>query len=125
MRRFKWAMLLSLLLSHVVIAEGFKHNVVFPKGETSTILRGSVIRGDLDTYILYAKANQTMTVELASLQDNAAFTIYAPNGSTLPNAGEGDDATQWNGELPLKGKYKIVVGGTRGNAEYALTIQIQ
>jgi len=43
-------------------------------------------------------------------------------GETLPGAGEEDDATAWNGVLPVSGKYLIVVGGTRGNATDKLKI---
>jgi hypothetical protein len=39
-------------------------------------------------------------------------------------AGETDDATVWQGTLPVSGKYLIVVGGTRGNAAYKLKITI-
>jgi len=123
-RHFKWGVVLLVLFSAVAFAKGVKQNVVFPKGETGTVLSGTVLRGDRDTYILYAKKGQSMTVEIASTEDNAVFTIYTPSGGTLPNAGESDDATNWDSTLPSNGKYKIEVGGTKGNAEYSLTIQI-
>lgn len=31
----------------------------------------------------------------------------------------------WSGQLPIDNEYVIVVGGTRGNATYALTIAIK
>ena len=43
----------------------------------------------------------------------------------LPGAGDGDDAMNWSGKLPIDNEYVIVVGGTRGNATYALTISIR
>lgn len=125
MRRCQWWLMLVVLVSSFAMAKGIKQNVVFPKGQTGTTLYGSVLRGDQDTYVLYAKAGQTMSVSVTAPENNAAFVIYQPNRKTLSNAGEGDDATQWTGQLPAKGEYRIVVGGTRGNAEYSLTVEIQ
>ncbi len=122
MRQYKWLLILSILFSSFAIAKGVKQNVVFPKGQNGTTIDGSLVRGDQDIYILRANAGQTMRV---SVTGDAAFVIYQPNGKTLPNAGEGQDATQWEGRLPAKGAYKIEVGGIRGNAEYSLTIGIE
>jgi hypothetical protein len=43
----------------------------------------------------------------------------------LSGAGEEDDAMNWSGELPEDAEYVIVVGGTRGNASYKLTLSIK
>ncbi len=122
MRQFKWLLILSVFFSSFVIAKGVKQNIVFPKGQQGTTIDGSLVRGDRDIYILRANAGQTMSV---SVTENVAFVIYQPNGKTLPNAGEGQDATQWEGTLPTKGAYKIEIGGIRGNAEYSLTVSIE
>jgi hypothetical protein len=107
-------------------ADGIKKRVRFPRGSTSTVLRGSVIRGDRDTYLLGAREGQTMTVRITSLENNAVFQIYKPGGKeTVEGAGEGEDAMEWSGELPATGDYVIVVGGTRGNATYKLEIKIK
>lgn len=107
-------------------AEGIRKRVRFPRGATSTVLKGSVIRGDRDTYLLGAREGQTMSVRITSLEDNAVFQIYRPGGKvTLEGAGESEDATEWSGELPVTGDYLIVVGGTRGNATYKLEIKIK
>jgi hypothetical protein len=67
-----------------------------------------------------------MTVRITSTEDNAVFQIYlAGEKNTLRGAGEEDDATNWSGELPADSEYVIVVGGTRGNATYSLTISIE
>lgn len=107
-------------------AEGIKKRVRFARGKNSTTLNGSVIRGDRDTYLLGAREGQTMTVRITSLEDNAVFQIYTPGGkATLEGAGEGEDATEWTGEIPATGDYVIIVGGTRGNATYKLTVKIE
>jgi hypothetical protein len=124
MNQIKWLLMLSILFSSFAFAKGVKQNVVFPKGENGTTIDRTVLRGDQDIYTLRANAGQTMRVEITSTENNAVFVIYQPNAQTLPNAGEGQDATFWEGKLPAKGAYKIEVGGTRGNADYSLTIVI-
>lgn len=106
--------------------EGITKRVRFAKGRSSVTLSNSVIRGDRDTYILAAKAGQRMTVRVTALENNAAFQIERPNGEYLEGAGEMDDSTGITAvRLPESGDYRIVVGGTRGNASYKLTISIR
>jgi hypothetical protein len=121
------ALLLALIAnSATLFAEGVKKRIRFPRGSTSTVIEGAVIRGEMDRYILGAKAGQQMSVRITSLEDNAAFHIYVPGfKKTLDGAGETDDATLWTGKLPASGDYMIVVGGTRGNASYRLEVTIK
>ena len=71
-------------------------------------------------------------------RNNAVFQVHAPGarpetrdygleivGQALAGAGEGDDATRWTGTLPQSGSYLVVVGATRGNASYRLTVTIR
>ena len=107
-------------------AQGVKKKVRFAKGTSSTTFRGAVVRGDRDRYYIGAKAGQTMSVKITSLEKNAVFQIYFHGEEeSLPGAGGDDDATTWSGQLPIDNEYVIVVGGTRGNATYALTISIK
>jgi hypothetical protein len=107
-------------------AEGVKKKVRFAPGTSSTTIKGTVIRGQNDRYYIGAKAGQKMTVKITSTEKNAVFQIYYHGEEeSLPGAGDGDDATNWSGELPIDNEYVIVVGGTRGNATYALTISIK
>jgi len=109
-----------------LFAQGVKKKVRFAKGTSSTTIRGAVIRGERDRYYIGAKAGQKMTVKISSLEKNAVFQIYFHGEEeSLPGAGDGDDATNWSGELTIDNEYVIVVGGTRGNATYALTISIK
>lgn len=95
-------------------------------GAAGALVTGAVVRGERDVYRLAAKAGQSLTVELVSVEENAAFQIYLPGkgNKTLPGAGDTDDAAKWNGVLPKTGTYRIVVGGTRGNAEYTLRVDV-
>lgn len=105
--------------------DGVTKRVRFARGKSSVTLSNSVIRGDRDTYIIGARAGQRMTVRVTAVENNAAFEIERPNGDHLEGAGERDDATVNTVRLPESGDYRIVVGGTRGNASYKLTISIR
>lgn len=120
-------LLMIFAFSSAVItsADGITKRVRFAKGKSSATLSGAVVRGDRDTYILGAKAEQMMTVKITSTERNAVFQITDPNGEFLQDAGDGDDAMNWTGSLPESGNYRIIVGGTRGNATYKLTVSIK
>lgn len=118
----------ALLLAGSVAApaKGVNKKVRFARGSTSATVDGAVARGDRDRYTVGAKAGQRMTVRVYSLENNAVFQVYRPGGKrALAGAGAGEDATSWEGELPSTGNYVIVVGGTRGGAEYSLSISIE
>lgn len=120
------ALIFVVALATSVLAQGVKQKVRFGRGTSSTTISGAVIRGERDRYYLGAKTGQTMTVKISSLENNAVFQVYRPGEQeALAGAGEEDDATKWSGELPEDGDYVIVVGGTRGNATYKLTISIK
>lgn len=106
-------------------AAEYTSRVQFAAGSSSATLKGGVVRGDRDIYILGARAGQVMDVSITSLEKNAVFQIVAPGGGELPGAREGDDAMKWSGKLPRAGDYRIVVGGTRGNASYTLRVGIR
>lgn len=109
-----------------MFAQGVKQKVRFARGSSSTTISGAVIRGDRDRYYVGAKKGQTMSVRITSLEDNAVFQIFLPGEQeALSGAGEEDDAMKWSGELPEDAEYVIVVGGTRGNATYKLTVSIK
>ena len=105
--------------------KGKTQRVRFARGRTTAVLRGAVVRGTQDRYILGARAGQTMTVHITSREDNAVFTILSPDATALEGAEEGTDATDWTGRLPLNGDYSIWVGPTRGNATYTLEVTIR
>lgn len=125
-RRIIALVFICTFLSSSIFADGVKKKVRFAKGTSSATIKGAVVRGDRDRYYVGARAGQTMTVKITSLENNAVFQIYfAGEQESLPGAGDGDDAMKWSGELPADNEYVIVVGGTRGNATYSLTISIK
>lgn len=118
--------LLILTTLSLSFAQGVNRKLRFPRGTTSTVVKGSVVRGDRDRYLVGAKAGQHMAVRISSLENNAVFQLYSPGSKeTLQGAGEMDDATTWEGDLPASGDYVIAVGGTRGNASYRLEVSVK
>jgi hypothetical protein len=109
----------------LIAQEGVNKRVRFAPGHSSTVVKNAVVRGTRDRYVVGAKTGQTMTVSIRALEHNAVFSIAQPGGKYLPRATEESDATKWSGKLPVSGDYVIEVGGTRGNANYSLTIAIK
>ncbi|MGH9906476.1 MAG: hypothetical protein ACRD8U_12950 [Pyrinomonadaceae bacterium] len=105
--------------------QGKTKRVRFARGRTTAILKGAVVRGTQDRYLLGARAGQTMIVHITSREKNAVFTILDPQATALPGTEEGVDAADWSGELPHSGDYSIWVSPTRGNATYTLEVTIR
>lgn len=128
MRAFRPALLpvLLALLLGAAAAQDTPRRIRFARGATSAVVEGAVLRGERATYLARARAGQRMRVQVTSPEDNAVFQLHGPGrAGTLPGAGETDDATAWSGVLPRSGDYRIVVGGTRGNAGYRLRVEIR
>lgn len=116
---------IALSFASLTAADGIRKRIKFAKGKSAATVSGAVVRGDSDTYLVGAKAGQTMTVKVTSPENNAVFQIKDANGEYLQGAGETDDATSVTSDLPATGDYEIVVGGTRGNATYKLTVSVK
>lgn len=108
----------------------------FAPATDSATLSDAVERGSRHYYSFVARKGQAADIHLTAIESNAAFTLWRPGavpragqdadiqGRPLPGAGEGADATRWQGRLPDSGRYLIVVGPTRGNATYELRLTI-
>lgn len=105
------------------VQKGLTKRVRFARGRTTAVLKNSVVRGTADRYLLGARKGQQIIVHITSVENNAVFDIYTPQGDTL--AGEGEDSTDWSGTLPQDGDYVIKVAPTRGNATYTLEVTIR
>lgn len=98
-----------VLLASLAAAEAQKgrsiiSRVNFPRGRTTTVLKGTVRRGLSHDYLLRAKAGQTMTIHLAATAAGMSITILRPDGETWIY-----DTKDWSGELPATGTYRINV----------------
>jgi hypothetical protein len=117
-----------LLLSSFAAAEAQKgrsvvRRVNFPRGRTTTVLKGTVRRGLSHDYLLRARAGQTMTVHLATKAAGMSITILRPDGESWI-----DDTKDWSGELPATGTYRINVlpdTTTERPTRYALELTIR
>jgi len=116
---------LVLLITSATAAQRVTQRVRFARGRTTAVLKGSVVRGTQNRYILGAGRGQMMIVHITSREKNAVFTILGPDGTALEGTEEGVDATDWTGELPLSGDYAIWVSPSRGNATYTLEVTIR
>lgn len=126
MKKIILFVVLFFAVTTLVNADGITRRVKFQKGQSAATYEGGVVRGDRDYYLAKATKNQTMKVTITSEEDNAVFQIKdTKTGKYLRGAADGDDAMEFNGSLPSTGDYKIIVGGTRGNASYKLTISIE
>ena len=93
--------------------------VAFEPGASAIVMSDSVVRGNRHTYTIAAGGGQTMELLITSLEDNAVYDLIDPAGNVIES-----EATNTSTVLPTDGVYRVVVGGTRGNASYELTIVI-
>ncbi len=127
-----------LCASAPVLAEPQVQPIRFARGASGAEVQGAVVRGERALFSLEARAGQTLTARITAPEDNAVFQIWHPgavprqqdgmamvDGTALPGAGEGEDARSWSGRLPASGAYLIVVGGTRGNAAFRLSVTVR
>jgi hypothetical protein len=124
-------MLASCILTACPALAGVHKELRFAKGTSSTTVQEAVIRGERDRYLIGAMKGQYLSVKVEALEDNAVIDVLYPGandsdetdikGIALPGAKEIKAAVV---QLPVDGKYMIVVGGTRGNASYKLTVAI-
>ncbi|HEX8289400.1 MAG TPA: hypothetical protein VF556_15470 [Pyrinomonadaceae bacterium] len=89
-----------------------EERVRFKPGASSAIVNGKISGGGRKTYVLGARAGQTMTIKVidGGKNNDVVFYIVAPDG-THPmgdEEGEGYDSG-WSGALQKNGDYKIVV----------------
>jgi hypothetical protein len=128
--RFFLAALTTAGLALAQPAMGQQQTVVsFAKGTSSQTLKGS-IKGDQDhSYLVDARAGQTMTVTLASTKGSAEMNVWAPGNDTAISLGA-DDPYNVTVVLPTSGRYKVQVYQMRASARrgetanYTLTVGV-
>lgn len=114
-------LLTLLLVTGLALAQGHTKRIQFMAGASGTRIEDAVARGEQNTYLIDCGAGQTMSISVKSTEQNAVFQVFAPGGAQL---GE-DENTAWTLKLPKKGDYKIVVGATRGGADYVLQVSVK
>lgn len=98
--------------------------VRFPRGRTTVVLHGSV-SGDIDRYLLNARAGQQMTVHLTSARGDVEADVWMPNSDRVAEGGQG--TKDWSGTLPKSGDCWIVVSkvGLGRASPYTLEVTIR
>lgn len=119
-----FAMLLVVLAFASPAQADETRRIRFAKGKSSATVEYAVLREEVVYYLVRAGEGQRMTIGITATENNASFRIYSPSGEYLEGAGETDDPTEWSGDLPESGDYRIEVAPTRGNADYRLTVSI-
>lgn len=103
--------------------------IQFERGRTTAVLKGRVKEAGSVEYLLRAQQGQTMSVHLTSPDDpGMAFYIYRPGGRLIDDLATAN-VTDWSGELPREGDYRIVITPTGGDGgevyHYTLEVTIR
>ena len=102
----------------------------FKAGATSATVNGRILGDEEVTYLVQARAGQTMTVKIVKNSENndVVFSIVAPDGSyPMGMNGEMPEVdTSWSGRLKKSGDYKIIVGAMEPeNADFKMSVSIR
>ena len=110
----------------------------FKAGASQAQITGGIARGEIACLTMAARIDQQMVATVSSPEQNVVLQIYAPGwhigkqddvyairGMALPGVAEGSDAKAWHGRLPASGTYLVVLGTTRGGADYRLDVAIK
>jgi hypothetical protein len=102
-------------------AKPAQRRVRFGRGRSSATVRGRVSPGFPDTYLIGARAGQTVNVRLAAARTAVTFSVMSPGGGGLLIGNVRD----WGGTLRESGDYYILVNTDEGERAYTLTITIR
>lgn len=120
----------SLLLAVPAMAQQ-KTNVTFARGASSATFKGS-IKGDKDSsYIVNARAGQTLTVDFKPTNASAYFNILAPGATGEAMFVGSTSGNRFSGPLTVSGPHTIQIylmrNAARRNetANYTLTVGVK
>lgn len=116
--------------SQLATAQNMQHTVVkkevkFARGKSQATVRGTAKYGMSYVFNLGARVGQTMEISLTGKNSQLTFSLIAPDEETIEDA---FGVSKWTGELPLSGKYSIVVVMNDENAAsipFALEVKIK
>jgi len=112
-----------LLCSLAAAAPAQEQRVRFERGRTSAVIKGAVSHGREVVYVLGARAGQTLIVYVSTNSPNhdVVFSIKGPGGDLTDDIG-----TDFSGELPRSGDYRIAVGAIESeSANFTLEVTIR
>ncbi len=94
----------------------------FVAGGVSVTVPGNIAPGQARQYVLAGNAGQTMTVSVASPNNDVALAIWGADGTVLLSDHAG--ATEWQGPLPATQDYFIGLSGAAEQTLYRLSVSI-
>jgi hypothetical protein len=100
--------------------------VKFQAGSSSTLVNDKIVDGRGVTYLVGARAGQTMEIDVTEGGPNndVVFSIVGPDGRTL--IGDGGYENTWRGKLPGTGDYIIHVSAVETrNVDFKIKISIR
>jgi hypothetical protein len=97
----------------------------FAPGSYGSTLEDAVLLGTRDIYLVGASKGQTMSITLTSLENNAVFDLQGPAVAIGQRRLRVQSSTTLTQVLPISGDYYVIVGSTRGNATYRLSVTIR
>ncbi len=104
----------------LIVQNPQEQTIKFKTGSHSAIVSGGIARGTVNTYVLEAKKGQSISVTITSIENNVVFQIIDPKGKSIVK-----EKVSFSGKLLLSGKYKIILGTTRGGASFKLSVSIK
>jgi hypothetical protein len=93
----------------------------FKRGASEATVQGTVSIALPDTYLVGARAGQTMTVKLTAPRKSVRFMVMSPTTRSLV----ADNARDWTGVLGEFGDYTIIVDSDARNSTYSMTVSIK
>lgn len=103
--------------------QNVERKIKFAKGKSTATVKSFIeSRMTTHSWIVGAKAEQTMTVVFTSTRKDVDFCIGFPNG------GEPEDSCskrKWTIQLPDDGNYEFIIDSKRENTPYTLTVTIK
>ena len=93
----------------------------FKRGTSEATVQGTVSIALPDTYLVGARAGQTMTVKLTAPRKSVRFLLMSPSTRSLV----ADNARDWTGVLAETGDYTIIIDSDARNSTYSMTVSIK
>ena len=94
----------------------------FLPGGNSAIIRGEIIGGGSHRYTLNAEAGQTLTVES---RERVFPRIVTPDGELLTGDRYTGNLSEWTGELPQTGEYRLELDSNFRGYKYEFLVKVE
>jgi hypothetical protein len=93
----------------------------FKRGASEATVQGKVSIALPDTYLVGARAGQTMTIKLTAPRKAVRFMVMSPTTRSLV----ADNSRDWTGVLDETGDYTIIIDSDARNSTYTMTVSIK